>query len=130
MAGKFTDEGENDLATKYFKNGYANLYLLIYLDTTEPPETADLTTITELALTGYARIAIPSADWTVVTDTATAALKTFTAGEDWGNIYGYGIATVATGTAGLLLGIEHFSDGPYNVLDTKTVDVTAVLRAA
>jgi len=130
MAGKLTDEGENDLATKYFKNGYANLYLLLYKDTTEPPETATLASITEETGTGYARLALATADWTVTADTAAHILKTFTAGADWGNVYGYGICTVATGTAGLLLFVEHFSDGPYNILDTKTVDITANLRAA
>lgn len=123
MAGKFVDQGRNDCATKYVKNGYTNTYLGIYKNTTEPALTAVLANLTEETGGGYARIALGTADWTVVANVATNLQKTFTPSADWGNIYGYFIATTVDGT-GLLLWVEHFSNGPYNVLSGVTVKIT------
>lgn len=124
MPGKFTNEGENDCATKYIKNGYATLYLGLYTDTTEPAENATLSSgLTELVGTGYARISLASADWTITADVAENLQKTFTAGADWGNVYGYFIAT-SLDNSGLLLFVEHFSNGPYNITNGSTIKIT------
>jgi hypothetical protein len=135
MGGKLTDEGENDVAAWYIKNdqssrGADGLYLGLYTDSTEPLETATLATITELALTGYARIQLLDADWTITDDVAENIAKTFTAGEAWGNIYGYFICNIVSGTAGELIFVEHFSTGPFNVADTKTIEITPKITVA
>ncbi len=135
MAGKLTNEGEIDVISWYFKNDQASrgadgLYLGLYLDTTEPEEDITLATITELALTGYARIQLNDADWSGAADIATNLAKTFTAGEDWGNVYGYFICNVSTGTAGKIIFVEHFSTGPFNVADTKTIEITPTITVA
>jgi hypothetical protein len=129
MAGKFVTIGHTDVLTWYFKNvqssrGADALYLGLYTDTTEPPIGAALpaTNITELALTGYARIQLLDADWTVTGDEVVNLLKTFTAGEDWGNIYGSFLTNASAGSSDLI-SVKHFTSGPFNVLDTKTIDV-------
>lgn len=132
MPGKIVNEGRTYLGLVGVKNGTQrgadSWYLGLYLNTTEPLITATLASgLTELALTGYARIQLLDADWTNVVGVVTNLAKTFTAGEDWGNIYGYFITDVASGTAGDLIGVEHFSTGPFNIANTKTVDVTAEL---
>ena len=130
MPGKCTDQGENDCLTKWIKNGYTTLYLGLYENTTEPAENAALTGLTEQSGSGYARIALASAVWTVVNDTVTNLEKTFTAsGGDWGNQYGYFIATTSDNT-GLLLFVEQFSNGPYDVTNGSTVKITPKIMAA
>jgi len=129
MAGKLVTLGHTDILTWYFENvqtsrGADALYLGLYTDTTEPPITTTLSTITELALTGYARIQLLDADWTVSVDQVDNLVKTFTAGENWGNVYGSFICNVSTGTAGELIAVKHFTIGPFNVLNTKTIDIT------
>jgi hypothetical protein len=133
MAGKLVDEGEIDVGTWYLKNvqtsrGANELFLGLYTDTTEPLETATLAAgITELALAGYARIQLNDADWSNVAGVFTNLEKTFTAGEAWGNIYGYFICNVVSGTSGELVFVEHFTTGPFNVANTKTIDITPVI---
>ena len=96
----------------------------LYTNTTEPPITATLSSgLTELALSGYSRIQLLDIDFTVVNDLATNVLKTFTAGEDWGNVYGSFITNLSAGN-GTLIAVKHFTNGPFNVLDTKTIDIT------
>lgn len=130
MAGKLVTIGHIDILTWYFKNVQTSrvadsLYLGLYTDTTEPPIGAALpaTDITELALGGYARIQLLDADWTVVNDLVTNVLKTFTASVDWGNVYGSFLTDGSTG-ASQLISVKHFSNGPFNVLNGKTIDVT------
>ncbi len=135
MSGKLVNEGEIDIISWYLKNsqisrGADSLYLGLYLDTTEPEEDITLATITELALTGYARIQLNDADWSGAADVATNLAKIFTAGEDWGNVYGYFICNVSTGTAGEIIFVEHFSTGPFNVADTKTIEITPTITVA
>ena len=51
--------------------------------------------------------------------------KTFTAnGGNWGDVVGYFLTDVASGTAGKLVAVEDFSDGPYTVNDGWSVKVT------
>ncbi len=130
MAGKFVTVGHTDILTWYFGNDQSSrvadsLYLGLYTDTTEPPITAVLpaTNITELALGGYARIQLLDADWTITGDQADNVLKTFTAAVDWGNVYGSFLTDGSAG-ASQLLAVKHFSNGPFNVLNGKTIDVT------
>ncbi len=135
MGGKLITEGSNDLLEWYLKNiqtsrGADELYLGLYTDTTEPAESATLASgIAELALSGYTRIQLNDADWTVAAKVATNLLKTFTAAELWGNIYGYFICNVSTGTAGELIFVEHFTTGPFYVANTKTIDITPKITA-
>lgn len=130
MAGKIVTIGHTDILTWYFKNvqtsrGADALYLGLYTDTTEPPIGAALpaTNITELALAGYARIQLLDADWTISGDQADNTLKTFTAAVDWGNVYGSFLTNASSGSSDLIA-VKHFSNGPFNVLNTKTIDVT------
>jgi hypothetical protein len=129
MAGKLVTEGWTDWLTWYLKNvqtsrGADSLYLGLYTDTTEPPITATLSAgLTELSKTGYARIQLLDADWTIAANLATNTMKTFTAGEDWGNVYGSFITNISVGV-GTLISVKHFSNGPFNVLNTKTIDIT------
>lgn len=134
MGGKLIDEGADDILTWYFGNvqtsrGANELHLGLYTDSVEPAETITLATITELALTGYARIPLNDADWTVASKIATNLLKTFTAGVEWGNIYGYFICNVLSGTAGKMVYVEHFSTGPFFVANAKTIDITPKMTA-
>ncbi len=130
MAGKLVTIGHTDILTWYFKNVQTSriadaLYLGLYTDTTEPPITAALpaTNIAELGLAGYARIQLLDADWTVTGDQVDNVLKTFTAGVDWGNVYGSFLTNGSAGSTDLIA-VKHFSNGPFNVLNGKTIDVT------
>jgi hypothetical protein len=130
MAGKLVTIGHTDILTWYFKNDQSSrvadsLYLGLYTDTTEPPIDSVLpaTNITELALSGYARIQLLDADWTILDDLASNVLKTFTAGEDWGDVYGSFLTDGSAG-ASQLIAVKHFSNGPFNVLNGKTIDIT------
>jgi hypothetical protein len=132
---KWCDGGENYVLDVCFKKATSpptNIYLGIYTNSSEPAEDADLTDITEPSGFGYARIAIAcGGDWTLSNNELTAVQKTFTAsGGAWGNCYGYFLCTVASGTAGVLLGVEQFSDGPYNVQNGGSIKVTAKLTAS
>jgi hypothetical protein len=127
---KWCDEGETDVGNIYLKNQVQNpsLYLGLYINPAEPAETDTLAQITEPVGAGYARIPLAPADWTESPQgTFTQPQKTFTAiGGNWGNVYGCFIATSPDGT-GKLLAVEHFSDGPYNIMDGSQVKVTPQL---
>jgi hypothetical protein len=131
---KLTNEGENNVLNTYLKGvARGDLYLGLYTDAAEPAEAITLATISELpeGVNGYDRIALDDGDWAVVDDLATNVQKTFTAaGGDWGNAYGYFICNVITGVVGKVLFVEHFSDGPYNVLNGLSVLVTPAIQAA
>lgn len=132
MAGKWNDEGENNLLDCYLKGATRpSFYIGLFKNVVEPVEGATLASgITEVTGTGYARIQLQDADWTVAADLATHLQKTFTAGEDWGDVYGYFICTAATGTAGKVICCEAFSDGPYNVLSGGSIKITSKITAA
>ena len=129
MAGKLVTEGKVDILTYYFKNDQTSrpvdsLYVGLYTNTTEPTVGAIIGTgLTELALSGYARIPLIDSDWTVAGDTATNVLKTFTASELWGNIYGQFLTDEISGVS-TLIAVKHFTNGPFYVADTKTIDIT------
>lgn len=129
MAGKLVTEGQIDIGTWYFGNIQSSrpadsLYLGLYLNTTEPPITATLSSgLTELALINYSRIQLLDGDWTITDDLSENVLKTFTAGEDWGDVYGSFLTNLPSGI-GTLIAVKHFTNGPFNVLNGKTIDIT------
>lgn len=129
---KWVDEGEHNVLSIYLKNATqnSNLYLGLYKNSSEPAEDAALTNLTEPSGSGYARIALAPADWSGAADEMAQPQKTFTAsGGDWGNCYGYFIAT-SSDNSGKLLAVEQFSDGPYNVVNGGSVKITAKLKCA
>jgi hypothetical protein len=131
---KLCDQGENDLLNIYLKNATqnANLYLGLYTSPNyEPGEAAILSDLVEPSGGNYARIQLTPAGWTLVGAVAEQAVKTFSAtGAAWGNVYGYFITNVASGTSGKLIAVENFSDGPYNVPDGDTVKIAPKLTAS
>ncbi len=123
---KWVDEGELRVAQILFgaQSPDTTLYLGLYTNTTEPAETANLAAITEPSGNGYARIPLSRGTWTVAADYAQYAQQTFTAaGGNWGNVYGYFIATSADGS-GKLLGVEQFTGAPFVVNDGDSVKIT------
>lgn len=132
MAGKLIKEGQTNILTWYLKNVQTSrpadsLFLGLYTNTTEPPITATLASgLTELALAGYARIQLIDDDWTINVDQGDNVLKTFTAAEDWGNVYGSFITDLTSGI-GKLIAVKHFTNGPFNVLNGKTIDITPAM---
>lgn len=132
---KWVDAGENRVANILFgaQAVDATLYMGLFTNTTEPAETAQMTDITEhnLGSDGYNRIVLTRGTWTVTADHADYAQQTFTcATADWGNQYGYYINTTQTGTAGILLCVELFSNGPYNVVVGGSVKITPKITVA
>lgn len=131
---KLIDQGENKILNILFGATAvdATLYLGLYLDTDEPAENDTLSSISEVAGgTGYARIALTRGTWNIVGDLADYAQQTFTAsGGDWGDVYGYFICDVASGTSGNLFFVEQFTSAPFNVTEGSTVKITPRIRAA
>ena len=131
---KMLTQGATNLLDVYLGGAVrGDLYLGLYTDATEPAKTATLTTVSELpeGVKGYNRIVLADGDWTIAAGLATNLQKIFTAaGGDWGNVYGYFICDVITGTTGNLLFVQTFSDGPYAVADAETVKVTPSILAA
>ena len=129
---KWTDQGENDVLNIYLKNATQNssLYLGLYKNSEEPPEDVSLSDLSEPSGNGYGRIALAPADWSISGDLAQQPQKTFQAsGGDWGNVYGYFIAT-SSDNSGKLIAVEHFQDGPYNVVNGGSVKVTVKIKCA
>lgn len=126
---KWCNEGETHVGNVFLrKDAPGDLWVGLYLDTSEPAEDATLSSISEVPVAnGYARIALVNTDWT---EQATKGeflqlQKIFTAnGGNWGDVYGYFITDCASGTAGKLESVENFTDGPYAVNDGWSVKVT------
>jgi len=126
MSPKWCNEGETSVGNVYLKGQArpAGFYLGLYKNVTEPPEDAVVADLTEPVGNGYARIKLEDADWT---ELATKGVfeniqKIFEAvGGTWGVVYGYFVTTMLTGTTGLMINCEQFSDGPYTVNDGWTV---------
>lgn len=132
---KWVDEGETETLNILFGSNstWSNVYLGLYLNSSEPGETANLTTGLGGEPSGgtYARIALTrGANWTVTGDNASYAQQTFNCtGANWGNVYGYFIGTTSNNT-GKLLCVEQFSNGPYNVQDGGSVKITPKITCA
>ena len=131
---KWVDAGENRVANILFgaQAVDATLYLALYTSpTSEPAETAVVNDLTEPSGGAYARIAVSRGTWTVTADAAAYAQQTFSAtGAAWGNVYGYFICTTSSGTAGILLAVENFSDGPYSIGNGDSVAITPTITVA
>lgn len=134
---KWVDAGEHRTLEILFEATAvdANTYLGIYTDAAEPGETANLPTqsnpITELAVAfNYARQALARGTWVVTLDHADYTQRTFTAtGGAWANCYGYFICT-SSDNAGVLLCVEHFTGGPFNVPDGGSIKITPKITCA
>ena len=124
MPSKWMDEGENRVAEMLFGSQpvYGVLYLGLYKNTVEPPETYGISNLTEVTGTGYARKALARGSWVITGGLAEYAQQTFSASSTWGNVYGYFLATTNDGAA-KLLAIEHF-DAPYSIESGKGVKIT------
>lgn len=133
MAGFLPDEGETLVANLVFKNTDADrgtdTELVLFTNVT-PSETITEATLTEPTGTGYARINLTDASWSVVADLASYAQQTFTGGAGgWtGSIQGY--AVVTKGTTPRILAIEVDGNGPYTVNENDTYKVTPQITVA
>ena len=123
MAGILANEGKTSFGNVYLKGtAQPDLYLGLFKNADQPAATAVMTDITEATApgsNGYARIALADGDWTesgVTKGLFACAQKTFTCATlAWGDVTGYFITTAATGTAGLLIAVEKYSDSPHSV---------------
>lgn len=133
MAGFLPNEGETLVANLVFKNADVdrgtNLELGLFTNAS-PTETITEATLTEPTGTGYARITLTDASWTVTNDVASYAEQTFTGGAGgWtGSIQGYFIAT--TGTTARIVAIEVDGNGPYTINENDTYKVTPNITIA
>ena len=133
MAGFTPNEGETLIANLIFANADVdrgtNLELLLFTNS-EPGETITAATLTEPTGTGYARIALTDGTWTVIGDTASYPLQTFTTGAGgWtGTVQGYAI--VSTGSTPRIVTIEVDPSGPYTFNENDTYDVTPNITIA
>lgn len=125
MGSKLCDEGEYRIADILFGSQAVDgtLYLGIYKDITEPGEDATIVSLTEVSGNGYARKTLTRGSWVITGDYAEYAEQTFLAsGGDWGNTYGYFIAT-SSDDSGKLMAIEHF-DAVKEINDSKGLKIT------
>jgi len=108
---KWMDEGENRVLNILLGTTPVDgvLYLGLYRNPTELSEAEKLTDIDEPSGSGYARKILTRGMWTIAGDVATYEMQTFlAAGGDWGNIWGYFIAT-SLDNSGKLLATEHLN---------------------
>lgn len=97
-----------------------------------PGETITEATITEPTGTGYARISLTDASWSVTGGVASYAQQTFTGGVGgWtGSIQGYFIASVSSGGTQRLIVIEVDGNGPYTINENDTYKITPNITIA
>ncbi|MEW6385901.1 MAG: hypothetical protein AB1491_00070 [Thermodesulfobacteriota bacterium] len=129
---KWLNEGENRVLNILLgaQPVDGTLWLGLYKNTEEPAETVTLADMNEPAGFGYARKALTRGYWTIIDDYALYLEQTFLAqGGAWGNIYGYFICTVQSGTSGKLLALEHL-DSPLNIEDGKGIKVVPKITCA
>src|SRR5687768_46473 len=128
MAGFTPNEGENLVANMLYKriltDRDADLEMGLFTNASVD-ETTTHAAVTEPTGTGYARIALSDASWTVTNDTASYAQQTFTAGAGgWtGTVKGYFVATKAAGGTKRLLHIEVDASGPYTMNANDTYKI-------
>ncbi len=129
MAGFTPDEGETLIAQLIHQRIHADrdadLELGLFTNVA-PAETIAHAAITEPTGTGYARIDLTDASWSVVGDTASYAEQTFTGGAGgWtGSVQGYFIATKSAGGTQRLLYVEVDPNGPYTINENDTYKIT------
>jgi len=135
MAGFTPDEGETLIAQMIHQRTHADrdadLELGLFTNLA-PGETLTHAAITEPTGTGYARITLVDASWSVVGDTASHAQQTFTGGAGgWtGSIQGYFIATKSAGGTKRLLYVEVDGNGPYTINENDTYKITPNIAIA
>jgi hypothetical protein len=135
MAGFTPDEGETLIAQLIHQRTHADrdadLALGLFTNVA-PGETITETAIAEPAGTGYARIDLADASWSVVGDTASYAQQTFTGGAGgWtGSVQGYFIATKSAGGTKRLLYVEVDGNGPYTINENDTYKITPNITIA
>jgi hypothetical protein len=128
---KWVNEGENRVLDILVGSQAVDsaLYLGLYTDSSEPGETATLSTITEVNGAGYARKTLARGSWTIADDLATFAKQTFTASGVWGQVTGYFIGTSSNNT-GKLLAVESFAEGSFNMVNGSVLGLVPKLRVA
>ena len=135
MAGFTPDEGEALIAQVIHQRIHADrdadLELGLFTNVA-PGETITEATITEPTGTGYARITLADASWSVVGDTASYAQQTFTGGAGgWtGSVQGYFIATKSGVGTQRLLYVEVDGNGPYTINENDTYKITPNISIA
>ena len=102
MSGILLTSGQVDILNVYFLNTAVRttLYLGLMTNTTNPTVGQQLGSgITEVSGTGYNRITLTrNTDWSILSDTITAAQKTFTVGSGgWSAVNGYFVALSSGG---------------------------------
>ena len=124
------DEGKNRVLQILFGSQVVDgvLYLGLYRDSTEPVEGDGLGDLTEVTSTGYARKPLTRGSWIITDDLAEYAQQMWTAQTNWGNIYGYFLATSAD-NSGKLLAIDHF-ETPYDIQSGKGIKVTPKIQVS
>lgn len=133
MAGFTPDEGETLIGNLIYKNADADrgssLELLLFTNVA-PSETIAESALTEPTGTGYARISLADASWTVAGDLNSYAEQTFTAGAGGfsGTIQGYAIVT--TGSTPRILNIEVDGGGSFTMNENDTYKVTPQVTIA
>jgi hypothetical protein len=111
MGSALVNEGEHRIADILFGTQAVDgeLYLGIYKDAVEPAEDATIASLNEVSGFGYARKTLTRGTWVITDDEAEYAEQTFLAsGGDWGDTYGYFIAT-SSDDSGKLMSIEQFA---------------------
>jgi hypothetical protein len=125
-----SNEGQSDMLDVYFRgaSASANLFLRLYDDT--PIRTDSLTDLTgETSGTGYAAISLErdGTDWPTLELAAPGTrvktgTETFTAGGTWSDATSLVLATVGSGTSGLLIAYDALST-TRTLTDSDTLDV-------
>ena|SRR3990167_3860404 len=129
MAGFTPNEGETLIANVIHKRTHvdrdADLELGLFTNV-GADETLTHAAVTEPTGTGYGRITLTDASWSVTNDVASYAQQTFTGGAGgWtGSIKGYFIATKAAGGTKRLVYVEIDGNGPYTINANDTYKIT------
>lgn len=125
MGSKLCDGGEHRIADILFGTQAVDgeLYLGIYKNSSEPAEDATLASLSEVSGYDYARKTLTRGSWVLTGGIAEYAEQIFLAsGGNWGNTYGYFIAS-SSDDSGDLIAIEQFDYVRY-VEDGKGLKIT------
>ena len=135
MAGFTPNEGETLIAQVIHQRTHADrdadLELGLFTNAAAD-ETLTEATVSEPTGTGYARITLTDASWSITNDVASYAQQTFTGGAGgWtGSIYGYFIASKSSGGTQRLLYVEIDGNGPYTINENDTYKITPNITIA
>jgi hypothetical protein len=130
IVNNLTDQGENDMVRVYFGNQAvrASLFMRAYNDTLVESDTLSTAT-NEVSGTGYAALTYTrNTDWSVTGSVATGATKVWTAGGAWTPMTFVALATVGTGTGGLMINYVPLS-ATRTLAASETLDVTPTVTA-